>query len=44
MVVGSADVDLGIKVNIDQPEQAGADRLVNAVGARGKPQPTGDHS
>ena len=34
MVVGSADVDLGIKVNIDQPEQAGADRLVNAVGAR----------
>mgnify|MGYP001468449608 CR=1 FL=1 len=34
MVVGSADVDLGIKVNIDQPEQAGADRLVNAVGAK----------
>ena len=34
MVVGNADVDLGIKVNIDQPEQAGADRLVNAVGAR----------
>ena len=34
MVVGSADVDLGIKVHIDQPEQAGADRLVNAVGAR----------
>ena len=36
MVVGSADVDLGIKVNIDQPEQAGADRLVNAVGARAR--------
>ncbi len=34
MVVGSADVDLGIKVNIDQPDQAGADRLVNAVGAK----------
>ena len=34
MVVGSADLDLGIQVNIDQPDQAGADRLVNAVGAK----------
>lgn len=33
LVVGAADVDLGIAVNIDMPEQAGADRLVNAVGA-----------
>ena len=34
LVVGSPGVDLGIDVNIDRPEQAGADRLVNAVGAR----------
>lgn len=33
IVVGDAGVDLGISINIDQPEQAGADRLVNAVGA-----------
>ena len=33
LVVGSAGVDLGIAVNIDMPAQAGADRLVNAVGA-----------
>lgn len=33
MVVGAPDVDLGITVNIDNPAQAGADRLVNAVGA-----------
>ncbi len=34
MLVGGSDLDLGIKINIDQPEQAGSDRLVNAVGAR----------
>ena len=34
LVVGAVDVDLGIDVNIDQPGQAGADRLVNAVAAR----------
>ncbi len=34
LVVGSAEVTLGIDVNIDTPEQAGADRLVNAVGAK----------
>ena len=34
LVVGDPDVDLGIRVNIDQPSQAGADRLVNAVGAQ----------
>jgi type III pantothenate kinase len=33
LCVGDADVDLGISVNIDRPEQAGADRLVNAVAA-----------
>tara|TARA_E500000178_G_scaffold95558_1_gene94606 strand:+ start:13 stop:792 length:780 start_codon:yes stop_codon:yes gene_type:complete len=33
LCVGDADVDLGISVNIGQPEQAGADRLVNAVAA-----------
>ena len=34
LVVGAAGVNLGIDVNIDRPEQAGADRLVNAVGAK----------
>ena len=33
LVVGEAGVELGIGVNIDVPAQAGADRLVNAVGA-----------
>ena len=32
-VVRDSNVDLGIKVLIDRPEQAGADRLVAAVGA-----------
>lgn len=31
MVVGNPEVDLGLKVLLDRPEQAGADRLVNAV-------------
>jgi len=30
-VIGEGDIDLGIKVLIDRPEEAGADRLVNAV-------------
>lgn len=30
-VIGEGDVDLGIDVLIDRPEEAGADRLVNAV-------------
>jgi len=34
LLVGSKSVDLGIEVRIDNPDQAGADRLVNAVGAR----------
>jgi type III pantothenate kinase len=33
LVVGSPDVDIGIKVLLDRPEEVGADRLVNAVGA-----------
>jgi type III pantothenate kinase len=33
MVVGEENVDLGIALNIDNPREAGADRLVNAVGA-----------
>ena len=33
-VIGDKNIDLGIKINIDQPNQAGADRLVNAVAAR----------
>jgi len=33
-VIGEDNIDLGIKVNIDAPDQAGADRLVNAVAAR----------
>jgi type III pantothenate kinase len=32
-VVGEAGVDLGIAVNVPRPEEVGADRLVNAVGA-----------
>ena len=31
MIVGEKSVDLGIDVNIDNPAEAGADRLVNAV-------------
>ena len=33
IVVGAAGVDLGMDVRIAQPRSAGADRLVNAVGA-----------
>ena len=34
MIVGNKDVELGIVVDIDNPSQAGADRLVNAVAAK----------
>lgn len=34
MIVGSDDVDTGIEVRIDTPREVGADRVVNAVGAR----------
>ena len=30
-IIGNEDIDLGIAINIDQPNQAGADCLVNAV-------------
>jgi len=33
LVVGEEGVDLGIPLRIDNPREAGADRLVNAVGA-----------
>jgi type III pantothenate kinase len=33
LVVGSPEVDIGIGVLLDRPEEIGADRLVNAVGA-----------
>ena len=33
LCVDDPDVNLGIGINIDRPEQAGADRLVNAVAA-----------
>lgn len=33
IIVGEADVDIGIGIRIDNPSQVGADRLVNALGA-----------
>ncbi|MBS0274498.1 MAG: type III pantothenate kinase [Proteobacteria bacterium] len=33
LVVGDADVDLGIEIHTDRPSAVGADRLVNAVAA-----------
>lgn len=33
MVIGEPGVNLGIEIRIDKPSEAGADRLVNAVGA-----------
>ncbi|HLI14071.1 MAG TPA: type III pantothenate kinase [Alphaproteobacteria bacterium] len=35
LVVGEAGVELGVKVLLDRPEEVGADRVVNAVGAWG---------
>lgn len=34
LVVGDANVDLGVKVLLDNPGEVGADRLVNAVAAK----------
>jgi type III pantothenate kinase len=34
MVVGESDLDIGVAAVIDNPREVGADRLVNAVGAR----------
>lgn len=36
LVIGESNVDLGMKPLIDQPSEAGADRLVDAVGAHAK--------
>ncbi|MEO0753363.1 MAG: type III pantothenate kinase [Pseudomonadota bacterium] len=36
MFIGDPRVDLGVEVRIARPEQAGADRIVNAVGAHVK--------
>lgn len=33
IVVGDADVDLGISIQVDRPSAVGADRLVNAIAA-----------
>ena len=33
LIVGDDDVDLGLQVRIDKPDEVGADRLVNAVAA-----------
>lgn len=34
MVVGDPEIDLAIEVRIDNPREAGADRIVNSIGAR----------
>jgi type III pantothenate kinase len=39
LVVGDPDVDLGIGVRVDNPDEVGADRLVNAVGAAERYKP-----
>jgi len=36
LVVGDKDVRLGVAVHVDHPEEVGADRLVNAVGAHNR--------
>ncbi|MGF1624483.1 MAG: type III pantothenate kinase [Alphaproteobacteria bacterium] len=36
MVVGQSELDLGIQVLIDRPDQVGADRIVNAVGGHAR--------
>lgn len=33
LVIGAPEVDLGLRVAVDRPEEVGADRLVNAVAA-----------
>lgn len=33
LVIGSPNVDLGLKIRIDEPGSVGADRLANAIGA-----------
>jgi type III pantothenate kinase len=36
LVIGEPDCDPGIKILIDRPEEAGADRIANAVGAKSR--------
>ncbi len=36
LVIGEPDCDPGIKILIDRPEEAGADRIANAVGAKNR--------
>lgn len=36
LVIGEANCDPGIKILIDRPEEAGADRIANAVGAKSR--------
>ena len=36
LVIGEPDVDLGVEAKVDHPDEVGADRLVNAVGASEK--------
>jgi type III pantothenate kinase len=36
LIIGEADVDLGLGINTDRPSAVGADRLVNAVAAHAK--------
>jgi len=36
LVIGDPGVDLGVEAKVDHPEEVGADRLVNAVGASEK--------
>ena len=34
MIIGDEDIQIGISINTDNPKEVGADRLVNALGAR----------
>ena len=36
LIIGEPGVELGVEVRIPRPQEAGADRLVNALGARSK--------
>ncbi|NQV48292.1 MAG: type III pantothenate kinase [Rhodospirillaceae bacterium] len=36
LIIGQPDVHLGLKVLVDQPDEVGADRLVNAISGHGR--------
>ncbi|WP_394694692.1 type III pantothenate kinase [Hyphobacterium sp.] len=36
LIIGEPNVELGVQVRLPKPQEAGADRLVNALGARSK--------